>query len=129
MPKSAEETKEIFELLHDIFTKKSGITSADTLWERARRAKKGRELGVTKKHAETYLKGEGRSEVYKEVAQQWPGAISRPVEPDKSFDMDSIDLQRISTDDPAQEGKKSISWCFWIVFRGASTPRLRPPGR
>ena len=49
MPKSAEETKEIFELLHDIFTKKSGITSADTLWERARRTKKARELGVTKK--------------------------------------------------------------------------------
>ena len=46
--------------------------------------------------------------MYKEVAQQWPGAISRPVEPDKSFDMDSIDLQRISTDDPAQEGKKHI---------------------
>ena len=108
MPRSAEETKEIFELLHDIFTKKSGITSADTLWERARRTKKGRELGVTKKHAEMYLKGEGRSEVYKEVAQQWPGAISRPVEPDKVFDMDSIDLQRISTDDPAQEGKKHI---------------------
>ena len=108
MPRSAEETKEIFELLHDIFTKKSGITSADTLWERARRTKKGRELCVTKKHAETYLKGEGRSEVYKEVAQQWPGAISRPVEPDKVFDMDSIDLQRISTDDPAQEGEKYI---------------------
>jgi len=50
---SQEELKEIFELLHDIFTKKSGITNADTLWERARRTKKGRELGVTKKHAET----------------------------------------------------------------------------
>ena len=53
---SQEELKEIFELLHDIFTKKSGITNACTLWERARRTKKGRELGATKKHAETYLK-------------------------------------------------------------------------
>ena len=75
---SQEELKAIFELLHDIFTKKSGITNADTLWERARRTRKGRELGVTKKHAETYLKGEGRSEVYKEVAQQWPGKYLAP---------------------------------------------------
>ena len=34
--------------------------------------------------------------------------ISRPVEPDKVFDMDSIDSQRLSTDDPAQENKKHI---------------------
>ena len=127
MARSAEETKEISSSCI-IFPKKSGITNADTLWERARRTKKGRELGVTKKHAETYLKGEGRSEVYKEVAQQWPGAISRPVEPDKVFDMDSIELSRISTDDPAQEGKKHIL-VLLDRFRGVSTPRLRPPGR
>ena len=66
--------------------------------------------------------------MYKEVAQQWPGAISRPVEPDKVFDMGSIDLQRISTDDPAQEGKKHIL-VLLDRFRGASTPRPRPRGR
>ena len=63
------------------------------------------------------MKGEGRSEVYKEVAQQWPEKISRPVEPDKVFDMDSIDLQRISTDDPAQEGKKHILILLDVVLR------------
>ena len=68
------------------------------------------------------MKGEGRSEVYKEVAQQWPGKISRPVEPDKVFDMGSIDLQRISTDNPAQENKKHILVSL-DIFPGVFMPR------
>ena len=60
-----------------------------------------------------YLKGEGRSEEYKEVAQQWPGKIQRPTEPDKNFDMDGIDLQRISPNVPEQK-TRSIFYAYLI---------------
>ena len=70
--------RDISALFSDIFNRRQGITSADTLWELARRTPEGRRLRVTLALAREWMKDEGRGQVYKQVPQQWPGKFNAP---------------------------------------------------
>ena len=65
-------------------------------------------MRIPLKIAENFMSDEGRAQVYKDVAQQWPGKIQKPVEPDHVFDLDGLDLQRQSPSTAAQGGMKHV---------------------
>ena len=46
----------------------------------------GKRLKVTRALAKDWLADEGRGQVYREVANQWPGKIQRPTETDRNFE-------------------------------------------
>ena len=95
-------------VLNQIFQDEPGITAAETLLEFARRNSIARHHRVSRKDAAEFLRPEGRAQVYKDVAQQWPGKIQKPVEPDHVFDLDGLDLQRQSPSTAAQGGMKHV---------------------
>ena len=100
--------RDVVALFRRIFDSRPGITSPDQLWEPARRTPEGRRLRVTREGAKEWMKDAGRSQIYKDVAVQWPGKIQRPVQTDVLFDLDGLDLQRQSPSTAAQGGMKHV---------------------
>ena len=109
-------------LFQDIYDSRPGMTSADQLWELARRREEGKRLRVTRADAKEFLKDSGRAQIYKDVAVQWPGKIQRPTETDVLFDLDGTygSADRRDGSIPLRGSRSLASQQF-----GANTPPLR----
>ena len=106
--KAEQRGREVSDLFQEIFDKKKGITSYETLWEFAKRTPEGKRLRVTKELAKDWMQDEGRAQVYKEIAVQWPGRTQRPTQPDRNFDLDGLDFTKSSSTSAEQQGMKHV---------------------
>jgi hypothetical protein len=76
-----------------VFEENPGITSAADLRDFAKDAEQDEENQVkpTYEEVKAFLGGQGRSQVHKEVKQEWPGRINKPLGPGLHFAIDGLD--------------------------------------
>ena len=103
------------ELLSGVFERRGQVQSVNRLRDWAMLAEQDAENPVnpTFKEVQAFLNDKGRAQVFKEVKQEWPSRIRKPLKPGVHFAIDGLDwkTQAPQKEQPGhreQEGSKFI---------------------
>ena len=116
-------------LLTKTFEDNPAITSVTDLRDFAMEAEKDSEAKVKPTFAEAteFLGSKERSQVHKEVKQEWKGRIRKPLRAKVSFAIDDLDWRTISPmkDQPGFKEQKGYKFMLCCLDRG-NAQALRP---
>ncbi len=77
-------------------------------------------VNPTYAEVQEFFGGNGRSQVFKEVKQEWPGRMQKPLGPDLHFAIDGLDWKRHAPklEQPGHKEQKGYKFILCALDRG-----------
>ena len=118
----ANRSERVKALLERVYEEQGAITSVNDLRDFAMEAEDDDEnpLNPTYKEVQEFLGDKGRSQVFKEVKQEWPSRIRKPTKPGVHFAIDGLDrkTQAPKSEQPGFSEQQGCKFMLCMIDRG-----------